>query len=169
MTTPEDTGTVAARRATVAQLRATGLSLREIAAKLGTTKDTVHRDVQALSRTPATPPDQDCRAPVAPDILTVALPAATPATSPATPSRDTATPVAPGLTVPLDATLLDDLATLTANGTTAEDAVRQALAHLAKSYRLVWGIGLYPPTVDPVLSRNQYAPYRPPGSEQART
>ncbi|MFE6816029.1 hypothetical protein [Streptomyces sp. NPDC057677] len=160
-TSPEDTATVAERRATVARRRAAGLSLREIAAELGTTKDTVHRDVQALSRDTATLSDQERRAPVAPDILTVALPTATPATGPATASRDTATPAAPYLTVPLDASLLADLSTLTANGATAEDAVRQALAHFAKGYRLAWGIGLYPHTVDPVISRPRFNPYQP--------
>ncbi|WP_435969324.1 helix-turn-helix domain-containing protein [Streptomyces sp. Qhu_M48] len=164
-TAPEDADAIATRRATVAQLRATGLSIREIAARLGTTKDTVHRDTQALSRDTATPSDQDCRTPVAPDILTVALPAATPATDPATPSRDTATPPAtpavPTLTVPLDTALLADLATLTRNGTTPALAIRRALAYMAGAYRQAWDADLYPPDADPVIERHAYTPYRP--------
>ncbi|MFE2556656.1 helix-turn-helix domain-containing protein [Streptomyces sp. NPDC059352] len=172
-TAPEDADALAKRRATVAQLRATGLSLREIAAELGTTKDAVYRDTQALSRDTATPPDQDCRAPVAPDILAVALPAATPQSGPATPSRDTATPTAtpavPTLTVPLDPALLADLATLTRNGTSPQAAIRRALAYVAGTYRQAWEAGVYPRDTNPVIERHSYVPYRPPAPEQAHT
>ncbi|MFE9737323.1 helix-turn-helix domain-containing protein [Streptomyces sp. NPDC006477] len=170
MTTATDDAAIAKRRATVAQLRATGLSLRDIAAKLGTTKDAVYRDTQALARDTATPPDQERRAPVPPEILAVALPAATPATGPATPSRDTATPPAtpavPTLTVPLDPALIADLATLTRNGTSPQAAIRHALAYVASTYRQAWEAGVYPRDANPVIERHSYVPYRPPAPER---
>ncbi|AMS01610.1 MULTISPECIES: HTH domain-containing protein [Streptomyces] len=167
MTTPTDAFTIAQRRAAVAELLRDNMSQRKIAERLGVTKDVVYRDIQALSRVTATPPNQDRRAPVAPDILTVALPAAASSPDPTTPSRDTATPAALHLAVPLDAALVADLATLTRNGTAPEDAIRRAVAQAAKGYRLAWGIGLYPRTTDPVVSRHQFVPYQPTEHETA--
>ncbi|OKJ52222.1 hypothetical protein AMK27_30760 [Streptomyces sp. CB02009] len=161
MTTATDEAAVATRREKVAQLLRDRWTQRAIADNLGVSKDTIYRDVQALTRAAATPPDQDTRAPGATEILDVALPAATPPEATATASRDTATPAAPCLALPLDAALLADLATLTANGTSPEEAIRHALAHVAKGYRLAWGIGLYPVTVDPVLSHPRVNAYQP--------
>ncbi|MFE6853452.1 helix-turn-helix domain-containing protein [Streptomyces sp. NPDC057674] len=167
MTTAADEDAVARRRATVAKLLRDDLPQRKIAERLGVSKDVIYRDVQAMSRDAATPPDQDNRGPRATDILDVALPAATPPEPPATASRDTATPAAPGLTLPLDAALVADLATLTRNGTTPEAAIRHAVAHLAKGYRLAWGIGLYPRDIDPVLSHPRFHHYQPATDETA--
>ncbi|MFF6836016.1 helix-turn-helix domain-containing protein [Streptomyces sp. NPDC012438] len=166
--TDEDTPAVAARRATVAQLRKAGRSLRDIADEVGVSKDTVRRDLEALSRDTATPVDQDRRAPVAPNTPDVADPAATPVSRLADLSRDTpapaATPAVPCLTVPLDQALIADLATLTRNGVSPEAAIRRALALVASTYRQAWDAGLYPRTVDPVINRHQYAPYEEPRS-----
>ncbi|MFB7031730.1 MULTISPECIES: helix-turn-helix domain-containing protein [unclassified Streptomyces] len=158
----EDTAAVAARRATVAQLRKNGRSLRDIADEVGVSKDTVRRDLASLSRDTATPSDQDRRTPVAPDAPDVAHPSATPVSRLADLSRDTAAPPAPCLTVPLDQALIADLATLTRNGTSPEAAIRRALALVAGTYRQAWDAGLYPRTADPVVNRHQYAPYQPP-------
>ncbi|MFE7517059.1 helix-turn-helix domain-containing protein [Streptomyces sp. NPDC057540] len=161
-TATEDADAIETRRATVAQLRADGLSLREIATKLSTTKDTVHRDLQALSRDTATPCDQPCRSTAPPDILTVALPTATPESDTATPSRDTATHPAPAVTLPLTARFVADLATLTRNGISPEAAVRHAVALVAQAYRQAWEAGTYPRDVNPVMKRYEFAPYTPP-------
>ncbi|MYV64450.1 HTH domain-containing protein [Streptomyces sp. SID2131] len=170
MTTATEDAAVAARRATVADLRDKGRSIRSIAEELKISKDVVHRDIKALSRDTATPSDQDRRAPVAPDAPDVALPPATPVSRLADLSRDTpapaatppATPAVPCLTVPLDPALLTDLATLTRNGTSPEAALRYALSQAAGLYRQAWDAGLYPPDVNPVTSRHQYVPYQPP-------
>ncbi|MFC8290057.1 helix-turn-helix domain-containing protein [Streptomyces sp. NPDC057242] len=163
--TDEDTAAVAARRATVAQLRKDGRSLRDIADEVGVSKDTVRRDLDALSRDTETASDQDRRTPVAPDAPDVAHPAATPVSRLTELSRDTpaptATPAVPCLTVPLDQALIADLATLTRNGVSPEAALRRALALVASTYRQAWDAGLYPRTADPVVTRHQYAPYKP--------
>lgn len=161
MTTVTDEATIAKRRATVAELLRENLTQRAIAERLGVTKDVVYRDVQALVRGAATPPDQGRHAPAAPDILAVALPAATPSAAPATPSRDTATPAAPCLTVPLDEALIANLADLTRNGTPPALAIRRALAYMAGAYRQAWEADLYPRDADPVIDRHQYAPHKP--------
>ncbi|MFC8008895.1 helix-turn-helix domain-containing protein [Streptomyces cinereoruber] len=170
MTTATKAAAVAARRATVAALRDKGLSIRAIAQELTITKDTVYRDIRAVSRDTATPSDQDRRAPVAPNAPDVAPPTATPVSRLADLSRDTptptatppATPAVPCLTVPLDAALLADLATLTRNGSSPQTAIRYALSQAASLYRQAWDAGLYPRDVNPVLGRHQYAPYQPP-------
>ncbi|MFE7517260.1 helix-turn-helix domain-containing protein [Streptomyces sp. NPDC057540] len=168
-TAAEDADAFDKRRATVAQLRADGLSLREIATKLDITKDTVYRDLQALSRDTATPCDQPCCSTVAPSILAVALPTATPESDTATPSRDTATHPAPAVTLPLTARFVADLATLTRNNVSPEAAVRHAVALVARAYRQAWEAGTYPRDVNPVLARYQFAPHTPPVPEPPAT
>ncbi|RSS51382.1 HTH domain-containing protein [Streptomyces sp. WAC01280] len=154
--TATDETAIATRRARVVELLRDNVSQRDIATRLGVSKDVIYRDVQALARGAATPPDQEHRAPSAPEILAVALPAATPPQAPATPSRDTATPAAPCLAVPLDGALLADLATLTRNGTTPEDALRRAVAFMARAYRQAWERDIYPRDANPVIGRYQY-------------
>ncbi|MFD6972177.1 hypothetical protein [Streptomyces sp. NPDC059949] len=53
------------------------------------------------------------------------------------------------LSVRVDETLSDDLATIMRTGMTASDAVRFAVAFLAHGYNWVWESGLYPDGVSP--------------------
>ncbi|WP_369778053.1 hypothetical protein [Streptomyces sp. R33] len=53
------------------------------------------------------------------------------------------------LSVRVDETLSDDLATIMRTGMTASDAVRYAVAFMAYGYRWVWESGLYPDGVPP--------------------
>ncbi|MBT2450922.1 hypothetical protein J7F03_28380 [Streptomyces sp. ISL-43] len=53
------------------------------------------------------------------------------------------------LSVRIDGTLSDDLATIMRTGMTASDAVRYAVAFLAHGYSWVWESGLYPDGVPP--------------------
>ncbi|MGW7361999.1 helix-turn-helix domain-containing protein [Streptomyces sp. NPDC054841] len=122
---------LAERRATALRLCRDGLSLRAIADQLGTSKDTVSRDIKAAERDEArqahaTPPQ------------------------PAPPSRDSGeTPVAPRLELELDDQLCRDLATIACTGLTPRDAVRLAVAFVAHGYRWAWDEGLYPEGVAP--------------------
>lgn len=168
-TTPER----AARRAEVAILRAEKLSVRQIAEQLGASPAAIQRDIDALKRDTETAPDQDTSAPVSPRIVDVALPALPQTETPRhptettnrdteTPNRDTETPIVSSVTLPLDAALLDDLATLTRNGRSPEDAVRRALHFVANAYRQGWAAGVCPPTVEPIIDRFTIKPYPQP-------
>ncbi|MGW4852207.1 helix-turn-helix domain-containing protein [Streptomyces sp. NPDC004288] len=159
MTTTTDP--VAQRRATVAQLLRDDHSQRDIAQRLGVSKDVIYRDVQALARGTATAPDQDPAEPDAPaasPITAVALPIAPEA---ATPSRDTAPRPAAAVTLPLTAGLVADLATLTRNGIAPEVAVRDAVAIVARAYRQAWDAGAVPRDATPVMARYQFASHTP--------
>lgn len=175
MTTATD---LTARRAEVARLRAGGLSIRQIAVRLGASPAAIERDIKALKRTTETATDtapEQGESPAAPPrILDVALspqrPAETPPRDTDTPFRDTAPrhrytnrdTETPSLVVPLDPALLADLATLTRNGVAPAAAIRHAVGYMARTYRQAWDAGLYPADVNPALERHQFAPYKPP-------
>lgn len=71
------------------------------------------------------------------------------------------TPPKPGkaVSVRVDQTLSDDLATLMAAGMTASDAVRLAVGFLAHGYRWMWESGLYPEGVSPRRMALKVDPY----------
>ncbi|MFF0426893.1 helix-turn-helix domain-containing protein [Streptomyces sp. NPDC004520] len=164
---------LASRRTEVARLHAEKHSVRQIAEKLGVSPATVQRDIDALRRNPKvgnrdteTASGQDTNPSVSPVIAAVALldppQTETPGHPTETGNRDTETPFVSSVTLPLDAALLDDLATLTRNGRTAEDVVRRALAFAAHAHRQAWAAGTCPPTVDPIIDRFTIKPYPKP-------
>ncbi|MEU6702553.1 helix-turn-helix domain-containing protein [Streptomyces wuyuanensis] len=135
------------RRATALRLSRDGLPLRAIAEQLGTSKDTVSRDIKAAERDEVRQADE------------------TPSPPPA-PSRDAApapeTPVArqrPRLLLELDDQLCRDLATLTRTGVPARAAIRFALAFVADGYRRAWESGAYPDGVAPDRVAMRMPPY----------
>ncbi|MFE6223314.1 hypothetical protein [Streptomyces sp. NPDC057854] len=174
---------IAARRATVARLHATGHSLRTIAEQIGASKDTVARDVEAIeaaakaaaARAAARHARRRLHRRARPARLRRPQPlrhrlahATATATLARDASRDTearpaaSTPSgAPCLTVPVTPGLLRDLATLTGNGVSAETALAAAVWTQARAYRHAWDTGVYPRTADPHLTGSTYAPYTP--------
>lgn len=160
---------LAARRTEVARLRAAGRSVRQIAEQLGASPAAIQRDIDALKRDTETAPDQDNSSTVSPRIVDIAIPdpeqTETPRHPPETPNRDTETPLVSSVTLPLDAALLDDLATLTRNGRTPEAAVRRALAFMAGAYRQAWTTNVCPPTIEPIIDRYSIKPYPRPNPQ----
>lgn len=147
------------RRATALRLSRAGLPLRAIAEQLGTSKDTVSRDIKAAERDEARQADETSSQPPAP-------------------SRDvaptTATPVArqrPRLELELDHQLCRDLATIARTGVPARDAIRFAVAFVAHGYRHAWESGEYPDGVAPDRVAMRMPPYdgRATGADRRAT
>lgn len=136
MSAPADP--IARRRAKVTELSRDGLSLRAIAERVGTSKDTVRRDLEHAERATMRQPD-------------------------ATPETPRATPVA-HVAVPVDRELADDLAVLTSTGRDQSEALQHAASILASIYRHAWRAGYYPPDVEPRIVTAQLAPYADRGS-----
>ncbi|MFJ4907706.1 helix-turn-helix domain-containing protein [Streptomyces sp. NPDC093249] len=157
-TATDETTEIAARRAQVAGFLRDGLSQRDIARRLGVSKDTVYRDVQIVSRAAATAADQPGTPFRVPRIIAIAEGATSP---PPPKSPAPATPTVPSLAVPLTPQLLADLADLTRTGASPEAALRHAIATVASTYRTAWAAGLYPPTATPVVAKYQFVPYQP--------
>ncbi|MGW1001773.1 hypothetical protein [Streptomyces sp. NPDC002520] len=148
--------TVATRRALVRQLRADDptLSARKIAGQVGVGKDTILRDLEAISQEDAqAAPEPDAVEPEgAPD-----APDGAPADAP---------PDADRLTVALDDQLRTGLTVLAHAGHTPEDAVRLAVAVLARAYEGAWKFGLYPHGIAPRVRVVKLYPYNPKGPTQ---
>ncbi|MER5909557.1 helix-turn-helix domain-containing protein [Streptomyces sp. NPDC001982] len=147
---------VAQRRAEALRLSRDGLSLREIGERLGTSKDTAKRDIAAAERDEARQAAET--SPATPETNNEA---------PATPGPDDETPVASAedsLTVPYDDQLRTGLATLAEAGHSPEDAVRLAVAVLARAYEGAWRFGLYPHGIAPRVRVVDLHPYEPKDS-----
>ncbi|MFJ2477093.1 HTH domain-containing protein [Streptomyces sp. NPDC087659] len=116
-----------ARRTLVRQLADQDMSARAIALKIGVSKDTVRRDLDALRQ----------------DAAPVAQTDAPPAPAPAPPAQVGA-PGGARLELDLDDQLRRDLATIARTGVPAPDAIRFAVAFVAHGYRWLWSTGRYP-------------------------
>ncbi|MGP4085468.1 hypothetical protein [Streptomyces sp. KR55] len=146
--------TPAVRQALVRQLieQDPTLSSRAIADQIGVGKDTVLRDLRAIRQA---------------DSQSVPEPAATePESAPEEPDDvpDDAPPASPAddrLTVAYDDQLRAGLAVLAEAGHSQEDAVRLAVAVLARAYEGAWKFGLYPHGVAPRVHHVDLYPYDP--------
>ncbi|MFI1767498.1 HTH domain-containing protein [Streptomyces sp. NPDC020800] len=161
--------TITARRAMVAELlrQEPGISQRSIAARLGVSKDTIRRDVDAIeaAQRQAAPRPADAEPEPAPDAPQRAEDDAPPSTPDAPPvALDDAPPGADHLTVPLGDQLRAGLATLAEAGHSPEDAVRLAVAVLARAYEGAWKFGLYPRGAAPRVQVVKLHPYDPKGA-----
>lgn len=134
------------RRTLVRQLADEGLSQRQIAVRLGISKDTVRRDLRQDVRQP----EQDSAAGQAPDEPQdppQGAPGDAPAPGPGAPPETVAHPVAQGgarLVLELDQMprLAADLAVLARSGWSAVDVLGRAVGAVADAYRLALREGL---------------------------
>ncbi|MEV4974426.1 HTH domain-containing protein [Streptomyces scopuliridis] len=175
------------RRAEVRQLRGEGLSARAIATRLDVSKDTVRRDLEALSREaanaarhgepdggPGSPPecaavpvslsgalrrlaDHELRIRALTDRLGADAPAHRDAPPGALPQHDV-------VTVALDDAMRGHLDVLAEAGHTADDAVRLAVEKLADSYRTAWDYEVCPRGTAPRTRITVHPPYDDQGS-----
>ncbi|MFI6249018.1 helix-turn-helix domain-containing protein [Streptomyces sp. NPDC051016] len=155
--------TITARRAMVEELmrREPGISARKIADRLGVGKDTVRRDIagiEAEQRQSAPDPAavEPEPAPAAPQETEAGAPDEPPAQPDDAPDADR-------LTLACDDQLRAGLAMLARAGHTPEDAVRLAVAVLARAYEGAWRFGLYPAGVAPRVRVVDLYPYVPKG------
>ncbi|MGW1892127.1 helix-turn-helix domain-containing protein [Streptomyces sp. NPDC002004] len=125
----------AARRAAVRQLADAEpqLSARQIAARLGLSKDTVRRDLDALRQT-------------APDAARTKAPPA---------------PSAPDGALRLTNAMRQSLAVFAEAGQGTETAIELALATLARAYTGAWKFGLYPHGTPPRIDVVRLLPQHP--------
>ena len=146
------------RRSRVAQLRQAepDLSHRDMAQRLGISKDTVRRDLEALDAEAAQPappaeqvaaPDAEPVAHTAPQVSAEAAPSCATAAAPVAQSappvdlpRRVAEPLA-GIDVSQWPALRRDLAVLAQTGRSAEALVHQAVVALAHNYRQALAAG----------------------------
>ncbi|MEU9641503.1 helix-turn-helix domain-containing protein [Streptomyces sp. NPDC048188] len=128
-TAPVSRDTLTARRTRVRHLADQGLSLREIAAELGVSKDTVARDLAVARQADAADRTPD----------------ATPDSGSATDETRLNMAVTPRMT--------DDFAVLADAGLPREVAVAYAVELLANTYRHAWMKGLTPRRVRPTITR----------------
>ncbi|MGJ5897982.1 helix-turn-helix domain-containing protein [Streptomyces niveiscabiei] len=124
---------VSERRIKAIRLSGQGRSLRDIAAELGVSKDTVSRDLAAMRRGETPGPDADRESGSHPDL-----------------SGQGETP---RLTLSLTERMTSDLAVLADAGHDPQDAVEYALALLSNTYRWAWMRGLTPRLTRPTITR----------------
>ncbi|KPC86281.1 hypothetical protein ADL35_12425 [Streptomyces sp. NRRL WC-3753] len=146
------------RRARVAKLRQAepDLSHRDMAQRLGISKDTVRRDLEALDTDVAqpAPPDAEGQAPGAPTVAHTAPQVGEDTAPPAVPSAAEVAPSAPahplpvrqadplaGMDVSQWRALRRDLAILAQSGQSAEALVHQAVVATAHAYRQALAAG----------------------------
>lgn len=164
--------TPAVRQAVVRQLieQDPTLSARKIAGQIGVGKDTVLRDLAEIRQAqeqpaPETGAAEPEPAPETPDIDEDDAPRGAQHEPPPTPD---APPDADCLTVALDDQLRHNLAVLAEAGHTHEDAVRLAVAVLARAYTGAWKWRLYPQGVAPRVRCVQLQPYYSEGHDEHR-
>ncbi|MET9086133.1 helix-turn-helix domain-containing protein [Streptomyces sp. NPDC004237] len=155
--------TIAARRAMVKELlrQEPGISARQIAGRLGVGKDAIRRDLAAIESeqrqpAPQQPPAEPEPAPDAPQRKELDAPDAPPAQPGDAPDADR-------LSVAYDDQLRAGLAMLARAGHAPEDAVRLAVAVLARAYEGAWKFRLYPQGVAPRVRVVDLYPYDPKG------
>ncbi|MDX3400075.1 hypothetical protein [Streptomyces sp. ME01-18h] len=129
-TAPVSRDTLTARRIRVRRLADQGRSLREIAAAVGVSKDTVARDLAVARQADGTDRTPD-----------------------ATPDSGSATGETARLDMPLTDRMTDDFAVLADAGLPREVAVAYAVELLANTYRHAWMKGLTPRRVRPTITR----------------
>lgn len=145
----------ALRRARVAALRQAEpeLSLRSMADRLGISRDTVRRDLEALQAAPVAQSATAARGGAAPDRpVAHAAPQVTAGGAPALAHSATAAPGPAGVAGPLAGidvsqwrSLRQDLAVLAQTGRSPEALVHQAVATLAHAYRRALAAGQVEP------------------------
>ncbi|MFJ2002154.1 helix-turn-helix domain-containing protein [Streptomyces chartreusis] len=152
--------TRADRLTLVRQLAAQGLSQRQIAGRLGVSKDTVRRDLERIAAEgePGDEPPVDTADPTAPQVSGDASPE--PASVGAPPGEPVAQPPDPhaGIDVSQCAGLRHDLALLAQTGTSAEALVYQAVIAMAHAYRRALADGDIAPGVPFVAHSMRLAP-----------
>ncbi|MFJ2178914.1 hypothetical protein ACIOHE_39225 [Streptomyces sp. NPDC087851] len=137
------------RRAAVRQLDREGLSARAIAARLNIGKDTVRRDLAALSQD-APPPDSRLTTALVGLLLLGRVRHGAPAAERhGSPADELAT--GGRLTVALTPELREHLDVLAEAGHSPEDAVRYAAEVLADTYRHAWDYDRCPRGVRPTI------------------
>ncbi|WP_309095244.1 helix-turn-helix domain-containing protein [Streptomyces sp.] len=149
------------RRARVAQLRQAEphLSHREMAERLGVSKDTVRRDLEALDAEAAqsAPPTKEPLAQVAPQVNEPGAPGRAPDAPAAGLPRRVADPLA-GMDVSQWRALRRDLAVLAQTGRSPEALVHQAVLSVAHSYRQALARGDLQPGQPFLISSMQLRP-----------